>query len=282
MLSFLFKGLCMARDSQHQSLSFKPSEIEHHYGENVHLISSPLMLSLLAKLGSPESHQPQINQLVEMLYSNLIDNAIDVLFPRKRVSVDTRMKETHAEAVFEGEIIDPETPVVTVDLARAGTLPSNLCYDKLNYLMNPKKVRQDHFYVARTCDSEGRVTGVNVSGSKIGGTVENSIVLIPDPMGATGGTIVEAYNHYKEKVGGKPLKMAALHLIITPEYLMKVTKACPDLQIFALRLDRGLSSQKVLDTVPGKSWHQESGLNNHQYIIPGAGGLGEILNNSYC
>lgn len=272
----------MARDFQHQNVTYEPSEVKHHYGENVHLLSSPLMLSLLAKLGSPDTKQPQINQLVEMLYSNLIDNVIDVLFPKISVSMNTRMKDSHPQAVYEGQIIDPETPVVTVDLARAGTFPSHLCYNKLNYLMNPEKVRQDHFYVARVSDENGKVTGINVSGSKIGGGIQDSIVLFPDPMGATGGTIVEAYEHYKNTVGGTPKMVAALHLIITPEYLKRVTKACPDLHIFALRLDRGLSEESVLRDVPGKNWNAEKGLNQHQYIVPGAGGLGEILNNSYC
>jgi uracil phosphoribosyltransferase len=272
----------MALDSQHSALTFRPSEFDHHYGKKVHLLSSPLMLSLLAKLGSPLTSQPQINQLVEMLYSNLVDNVIDHLFPRKSVSIETRMKETHPEASYEGDIVDPETPVVTVDLARAGTFPSHLCYNKLNYLMNPSIVRQDHFYVARVSDENGKVTGVSVAGSKIGGEVDEAIVLFPDPMGATGGTIVRAYNHYKNEVGGKPLMMVAMHLIVTPEYLAKVTKECPDLHIFALRLDRGLSPVSVLKEVPGKLWSQEIGLNNHQYIVPGAGGLGEILNNSYC
>jgi uracil phosphoribosyltransferase len=37
-----------------------------------------------------------------------------------------------------------------------------------------------------------------------------------------------------------------------------------------------------LREVPGKRWTEEKGLNDHQYIVPGAGGLGEILNNAYC
>lgn len=272
----------MAQDSQHQKLKFLPNEIEHEYGENVHIVSSPLMLSLLAKLGHPQTFQPQINELTSMLYSYLMDNVIDLFFPRKSVKLDTRMKDYHGEAVYEGEIVDPEIRCVSVDLARAGTYPSHLCYNKLNYLMKPSLVRQDHFYVARLTDELGKVTGINVSGSKIGGDVEDSIILFPDPMGATGGTIVEAYDHYQKVIDGKPRMMIAMHLIITPEYLKKVTKACPHLQIVALRLDRGLSSQKVLDALPGHYWENEKGLNENQYIVPGAGGLGEILNNSYC
>lgn len=272
----------MAQDFLYQNVSSAPSEFAHYYGKNVHIISSPLMLSLLAKLGTPTTHQPQINELVHMMYSYLMDQVIDAIFPKKMANIETRMKEFHPEGVYQGEIVDPHTPCVSVDLARAGTLPSHYCYNKLNYLMDPCGVRQDHFYVARVSDENGKVTGINVSGSKIGGGIEKAIVLFPDPMGATGGTIVEAYEHYKNKVGGTPLKMVAMHLIITPEYLEKVTKACPDLVIFALRLDRGLSADSVLKTEFGKNWKEEKGLNNHQYIVPGAGGLGEILNNSYC
>jgi uracil phosphoribosyltransferase len=272
----------MAKDIQHQNLNFKANQTPHLYGENVHLISSPLMLSLLAKLGAPSTHQPQINELVEMLYSYLMDNVIDTCFPRQLAQIETRMKSYHPEAIYEGQLIDPEVPVVCVDLARAGTFPSHLCYNKLNYLMNPEKVRQDHFYVARVSDEKGKVTGVNVSGSKIGGGVDKAMVLFPDPMGATGGTIIRAYQHYLNEVGGKPLMMVALHLIITPEYLSLVTKECPGLKIFALRLDRGLSSPDILSLPPGTKWNNEKGLNQQQYIVPGAGGLGEILNNSYC
>lgn len=269
----------MARDSQHQKAGFSPSEIEHLYGANVHIISSPLALSLLAKLGSPETHQPFINQYVSMLYDQLFDFAADAFFPKSMTAQDTRMKAFHAEAVYEGVILNPETEIVTVDLARAGTLPSQACYNKLNYLMNPSKVRQDHFYIARATNEKNEVTGVTVSGSKIGGPVKDAIVLLPDPMGATGGTIVEVYNHYQK---GNPKMMIAMHLMVTPEYLKRVTKACPDLKVIALRLDRGLSTEKVLSSVPGKFWDEERGLNNHQYIVPGAGGLGEILNNAFC
>ena len=272
----------MAMDSQHKDVVYRLSEMDHFYGPNVHILSSPMMLSLLAKLGSPEAHQPVINQLVEFLYGHLIDETINLLFPKKFVSINTRMQKLHPEAVYEGQIIDPDIPCVTVGLARAGTFPSHLCYQKLNYLMNPNLVRQDHFYVARSTNEKGEVVGVNVSGSKIGGSIENAIVIFPDPMGATGSTIVEVYRHYKNTVGGKPLIMIALHLVITPEYLMKVKTHCPDLHIMALRLDRGLSSQTVLSEVPGAHWKLEKGLNDHHYIVPGAGGLGEIMNNSYC
>jgi uracil phosphoribosyltransferase len=272
----------MARDIQHQDLPYSLSQIPHFYGDNVHLVSSPICLSLLAKLGSPETKQPLINDLVSMLYGHMIDHVVDLLFPRKVVSQETRMKAHHPEASYEGQVIDPDIAAVCVDLARAGTLPSQVCYSKLNYLLNPDNVRQDHFYIARVSNEKGEVTGVSVAGSKIGGGVDKAIVLFPDPMGATGSTMVEAVGHYQNLPGGRAQKMVAMHLIVTPEYLAKVTKACPDLVIVALRLDRGLSEKNILNETPGKHWPEEKGLNSIQYIVPGAGGLGEILNNSYC
>jgi uracil phosphoribosyltransferase len=145
--------------------------------------------------------------------------------------------------------------------------------------MNPKKVRQDHISIARSTNDAQAVTGSVVSGHKIGGTVDNSIVLFPDPMGATGGTLVEAVELFKKN--GKARKYIALHCIVTPEYLKKIQSKSPDLIVYAIRLDRGLSPADVLAKTPGSDWDRERGLNDHQYIVPGGGGFGEILNNAY-
>ena len=72
-----------------------------------------------------------------------------------------------------------------------------------------------------------------------------------------------------------------MHLIVTPEYLKNVLEAHPDTSIYALRLDRGLSPPEIFSTVPGTRWAEERGLDEHQYIVPGAGGVGEILNNAW-
>jgi uracil phosphoribosyltransferase len=60
----------------------------------------------------------------------------------------------------------------------------------------------------------------------------------------------------------------------------KVFREEPDVIIYAYRVDRGLSPPDVLAKVPGEEWDRERGLNDHDYIIPGAGGLGEVLNNA--
>jgi uracil phosphoribosyltransferase len=69
--------------------------------------------------------------------------------------------------------------------------------------------------------------------------------------------------------------------MVTPEDIARMKKDHPEVVIYAARLDRGLSAPDVLETVPGERWAEERGLNDHQYIVPGAGGVGEILNNAY-
>jgi uracil phosphoribosyltransferase len=266
-------------DSQFKNIRYQLSEGEHHYGENVHILSDPFLLSHLAHLCSENTTQPAINQLVTTLYSSLLQVVVNQEFPTKIGKIRTRMASTHPEGVFQGPIIDQDTRVVTVNLARAGTLPSHVCYTALNYFMNPTLVRQDHISIGRTTNELEKVTGSQVSGHKVGGRIDQAVVLFPDPMGATGSTLCEALNLYKSL--GNAMKYVAIHCIITPEYIKKIHSHHPDLKIYAIRLDRGLSPKEVLESVPGKKWEQEKGLNEKQYIVPGAGGFGEIMNNAY-
>lgn len=262
-------------------MNYNLSEIEHRYGSNVHILADPCMSSWLARLCAPETYQPQINSLVEYLYTALLKTVMNAEFPQRRVRIPTRMTATHPEAPLEADILDIEQRVVSVNLARAGTYPSHICYHLLNNVMNPQVIRQDHILASRTTDSADKVTGTALGGAKIGGDVQDSIVLFPDPMGATGNTLVSSLNHYKTEVGGQARKYLALHLIVTPEYLKNVLTAHPDLVIYAVRLDRGLSPKNVLQAIPGTHWDQERGLNEKHYIVPGGGGFGEIMNNSF-
>ena len=133
----------------------------------------------------------------------------------------------------------------------------------------------------RVTNERGEVTGVNVSGSKLGGEVDNALVLLPDPMGATGGSLSHAVSIYKGLAEGSPKKLIAMHLIVTPEYLKRLQTDHPDVEIYAVRLDRGLSSQKSSAVNLESIGTRKKGLNEVQYIVPGAGGVGELLNNCF-
>lgn len=271
----------MSIDKYYQDLSFSLPEIKHLYGEMIHIIKDPYLMTIIEKIGKESTTQPLFTEYIKKAYTHLFGYIISQTFERNLTTSDTRMKEYNPEGVYSGEIINQNTKVVAVDLARAGMVPSQILYNELNYLLNPQNIRQDHFYAARVTDENNQVTGIDISGSKIGGDIEDSYVIFPDPMGATGGTISEAISYYKNSVKGKAKKFITAHLMITPEYIQRIKSAHPDCEVFAIRLDRGLSSKKALQSIPGEFPDEERGLNNNQYIVPGAGGIGELLNNSF-
>ena len=269
------------RDHAYDQIPYRTPELEHRYGANVHILADPLALTQLARLCAKGTFQPEINRLVGDLYRDLLRAIVNAEFPRRATATPTRMIDSTPHGVFHGETIDPEVRVVTVNIARAGTLPSQITYDLLNGILDPRLVRQDHFVMARVLDEASKVVGARISGSKIGGDVDEAILIFPDPMGATGGSICTALEAYREQVVGTPRKTLCAHLIVTPEYLRRVTTQHPGAIIYALRLDRGLSPPEVFDTVPGTRWDEERGLDDKQYIVPGGGGFGELMNNAY-
>jgi len=257
------------------------TELSHLYGSQVHIIDNPFLNGLLARLCSPQCFQPEINRIVEVLYTHLISVTVNNEFDKESFEEPTRMTEMHPDKKLSGLRIATGQKAVTVNLARAGTYPSHICYNFLHFALPAQNVRQDHIFAARVTNSKDKVTGAEFGGMKIGGDVHNAHVIFPDPMGATGNTMVTALDYYKTHINGPAKKYIALNLIITPEYLKNVLAAHPDVVIYALRLDRGLSPQAVLDAKPGQFWDQERGLNDKQYIVPGGGGFGEIMNNSF-
>ena len=260
---------------------YRAPEIEHKYGPNVHLLDDPVCWTQLARLCARATIQPEVGHLVRVLYERLAQVVLAAEFPRQRVAVPTRMVIKSPEAVYRGLALDASTACVTVGIARAGTMPSQVVYDLLNEVIDPAGVRQDHLFMSRATDADGKVIGATWHDAKIGRDVDGRTLLFPDPMGATGASMISALTHYKTRLDGKPGQCVTMHLIVTPEYLRNVLKAHPDTIVYAWRLDRGLSAPDVLATIPGSRWDEEKGLDEHQYIVPGAGGVGELLNNAW-
>lgn len=265
----------------YQTMAYLLSEVSHEYPKNVHVLNHPTITSQLTKACQPETKQPDFNRLVSSIYTALFIEVINNEWPVTPVSVKTRMTDVHPEALLSSTILDPKQKAVIVNIARAGMLPSQVGFDLLCQTVNPDNVRQDHVYASRMTNKENAVTHTDLSGSKIGGDIEDALVLLPDPMGATGMSLVATLDHYKDVVKGHAKKTVAIHLIVTPEYIKRVTEAHPDVLIYTARVDRGLSDKDILGTPLGRHWQKEVGLNKNQYIVPGAGGVGELINNSF-
>jgi uracil phosphoribosyltransferase len=262
-------------------MAYTSSEVVHEYPKTVHVLQNPTLTSQLARLCQVDTKQPDFNRLVSAIYAALFIEVINNEWPLTPITIPTRMSEQHPEALLNSTILDPSQKVVIVNIARAGMLPSQVGFDLLCQTVNPENVRQDHVYAARITDEHNAVTHTDLSGSKIGGDIDKALVLLPDPMGATGNSLAATLDHYKKSVAGTAKKTIAIHLIVTPEYIRHVTSTHPETIIYTARVDRGLSPKDVLNSPLGKFWDKEVGLNQNQYIVPGAGGVGELINNSF-
>jgi uracil phosphoribosyltransferase len=256
-------------------------EMEHRYGDRIHILSHPVARTLLARLGQARTRQPQLNQLVLRLYDVLFDAAVGSQFPAESASRASRSENYLQTAGLEGEFLGEGTRVAIAGIARAGTLPAHRCFERLCDILDPDGVRIDHLFMSRRVSATGEVVGIDCRGTKIGGTLDDRFLVVTDPLAGTGATMRYALNLYSKEVGGTPRGILALHLVVTPEYIRALTERHPDVIVYALRVDRGLSTEAALEEIPGTLPEQERGLDAHQYIVPGLGALGELMNHSF-
>ena len=255
--------------------------LAHDYGPNIRLFDDPFLATLLARVGHPHVGTAELPQLVRTAYQRLLHEALATEFPKTRQEHATRMTEQQPDAAATGQMLCRETKLVICSVIRAGMLPAQACYEAAVQVLPPENVRLDTLNMSRETSADGRVVGVRLDGSKLGGSVEDAVVLVPDPMGATGSTVCRAVDVYTGLPGGPPRAVCAMHLMVTPEAVQKVTRSHPDVRMFAGRLDRGLSTARALAARPGSYPDEERGLNDLHYIVPGAGGMGELLTNSW-
>ena len=89
---------------------------------------------------------------------------------------------------------------------------------------------------------------------KLPEAIDQRLVVVLDPMLATGGSAIEAVDFIKKR-GGKNIKF--MSIIAAPEGLKALSEAHPDIQIYCGNLDRC--------------------LNENAYICPGLGDAGDRL-----
>lgn len=223
------------------------------------ILNSTYYLSLLAELGKPETVQPRVSQIIASIYESMFAAVVDVELEKESVTVKTRITDKiKSRGFWKGKVFKKNQKVVVADVIRAGMEPSHQFYLRLTEILNPKSVRQDHIMSQRIETAHG-VAGSELTASKIGGSIKNAIVFIPDPMGATGGSIKEVIEFYL-KNHGKPRRFVIVNLVVAPGYLKALDKIKAPLVVYAARLDKGLTE--------------------NDYIYPGLGGVGELINNT--
>ncbi len=262
----------------------RPHELDHRYGPQFHILDDLVATTKLAAVRNRETVQPELNRLVADLYRFLVWRVVAQEMPHQHLEVPTPMVDNlpmgdAPRGVWSGTILDRRTRAVVLSIARAGTLPAQVCYDFVAGLLGGKAMCMDNLSMSRTTDKDHRVTGAAIHGAKTTASIQGSYLLIPDPMGASGTTLCQALEYYRTSVSGTPAGIIAMHLMVTPEYIRMVREKWPLVRVYALAIDRGLSPSDVLQAVPGDRIDEERGLTDTQYVVPGAGGLGERITN---
>lgn len=91
--------------------------------------------------------------------------------------------------------------------------------------------------------------------SKMPADIEDRIVIVVDPMLATGGSAADAITLLKTKYGCTNIRL--MNLVAAPEGIKKVQQAHPDVDIYVAAVDEY--------------------LNDHAYIVPGLGDAGDRI-----
>jgi uracil phosphoribosyltransferase len=89
---------------------------------------------------------------------------------------------------------------------------------------------------------------------KLPSPIDERLIVVTDPMLATGGSAVAAVDFIK-KYGGKKIKF--MSIIAAPEGIKRLHEAHPDVQLYVGHIDRG--------------------LNENAYICPGLGDAGDRI-----
>ena len=132
-------------DEVYQNLTFDNPELEQSYGKNIHILADPVSLLQLADLCQAHTIQPSINNLVRELYQFLIRSVVRIEFPIEEISIKTRMADLSPFGTWSGRVTKKKTKTVTVNIMRAGALPSQVSFDFFNRILDP------NFRPSRSC-----------------------------------------------------------------------------------------------------------------------------------
>ena len=199
------------------------------------IIDHPLIKHKMTQIRQKETKTKDFYQCVQEIGS-LMAYEISRDFPLKDIEIETPICKTVQKTLASDIVI---VPILRAGLGMVDGIREIIPSAKVGFigLYRDEKTLVPHEYYAKFPDN-----------------IKSSIVLLVDPMLATGGSAVDAIDQIK-KHGGKKIKFMCI--IAAPEGLEKLHKAHPDVQIYVGHLDRQLNEQA--------------------YICPGLGDAGDRI-----
>ena len=204
--------------------------------KNVHILDHPLIRHKLAIIRNKNTDTKMFREIVsELAMLMAYESFKDV--PTQEITVETPL-ETCTQTVVK------ENSIAIVPILRAGLG----MVDGILSLFPAAKV--GHIGLYR--DEETFEPKEYYCKLPVG--IDEKVVMVVDPMLATGGSACDAITMLKKR-GCKKIKL--MSIIAAPQGVEKVAKNHPDVEIFVSTLDRT--------------------LNEHCYILPGLGDAGDRI-----
>ena len=205
--------------------------------KNVIIFDHPLIRHKIAILRDERTSMKEFRELVEEITTLMTYECLKEGVPTTEIEVKTPL-ETCTQRVVK------DNAIVIVPILRAGLG----MVDGLLQLIPVAKV--GHIGMYRDPATHEPVEYY----CKLPTDIEDRIVILVDPMLATGGSAVDALTKLKE-YGCTNIRFMCL--VAAPEGVAKVQEAHPDVDIYTAALDEC--------------------LNDHAYIVPGLGDAGDRI-----
>ena len=205
--------------------------------ENVVIFDHPLIRHKIAILRNEETSMKEFRELVEEITTLMTYECLKEGVPTTEITVKTPLETCTQQVVSDNSI-------AIVPILRAGLGMVN----GIHVLFPSARVGHIGMYrneeTLEPCEYY----------CKLPEGIEDKLVLVVDPMLATGGSACDAITLLKKR-GCKNIKFMAI--IGAPEGVSRVAEAHPDVNIYVSTLDRC--------------------LNENGYILPGLGDAGDRL-----
>ena len=204
--------------------------------KNVHILDHPLIRHKVAIIRDKNTNTKQFREIVSEIATLMAyDSFKDV--PTQEIEVETPLEKTKQTVVKENTIA--LVPILRAGLGMVDGVLTLFPAAKVGHigLYRDEETLEPHEYYC-----------------KLPKNIENKVVMVLDPMLATGGSSSAALTMLK-KHGCKRIKL--LSIIAAPVGIEKVATEHPDVEIYVSTLDRC--------------------LNENGYILPGLGDAGDRI-----
>ncbi len=202
----------------------------------LHVMDHPLITHKLSIMRNKKTGSKDFRELLEEI-AMLMGYELTRDLPLRDIEIETPIQKTTAKTIAGKKLAI--VPILRAGLGMVDGLLSLIPVAKVGHI-GLYRDPETHLPVEYYC--------------KLPPDIDERIVILVDPMLATGGSAVDALTKLKEK-GCRNIRFMCL--VAAPEGVRKVKEAHPDVDIYAAALDER--------------------LNEHAYIVPGLGDAGDRI-----